>query len=213
MKHFIIWIYEQCLQLYPSAFQGEFADEMRTVFALNVHEAARQGDLSLIETIARELRDLPLSLLREHQRERRRRPTPVRVSRYSGLEGLRRIRRLTRVAAVIMGTLLLMPVIVSLSQYQLILQTMPYVMALPIAASGLLIACRWERLGAMLTLIGGLLVGTGTVYTAYMAATLAGMNPVGIMLASSLWVLPFVIFALLFLQYNRREMVLRTLTN
>lgn len=210
MKQFILWIYEQCLQLYPPGFRAEFADEMRTIFALNVHDAARQGDLSLIETIAHELRDLPVSLLREHQRERRRCPAPVRVSRYSGLDGLRRLRRLTRVAAVIMGVLLLMPVLASLNQYQLILQTIPFALLLAIPGSGLLLACRWERFGAMLTLFGGVLTGAATVYAAYAGASRAGMNPIWIMLASSLWILPFMIFGVLFLQYSRREARLRT---
>ncbi len=210
IEQLVITLYGQLLYLYPANFRANFRDEMRAIFALTVGEAARHNELALLQVIGRELRDLPVSLLREHQRERRRRPARVPISRYSGLEGLRRVRRLTRVAAVIMGALLLMPVLVSLNQYQLILQTIPFALLLAIPGSGLLLACRWERFGAMLTLFGGVLTGAATVYVAYVGASRAGMNPIWIMLASSLWVLPFVIFALLFLLYSRREARLRS---
>jgi hypothetical protein len=55
--------------LYPARFRAEYADEMQSVFAQMVLE---HGDtLSLIGLMAGELWDLPASLLREYQQERR----------------------------------------------------------------------------------------------------------------------------------------------
>jgi hypothetical protein len=66
----LIQVYRRLLPLYPARFQAEYAAEMEGVFAQAVGEAARQGRLALARRGWRELRDLPLAVLREHWRER-----------------------------------------------------------------------------------------------------------------------------------------------
>ncbi len=68
---FVIRLYAILLRLYPCAFRDEFADEMYNVFANAVSEANARDLNSLATLCLRELRDLPLSILREHWRERR----------------------------------------------------------------------------------------------------------------------------------------------
>lgn len=59
-------IYAALLRLYPYRFQTEFRDEMQAVFAATISDAARAGVMSAIVACLRELRDLPMNLLREH---------------------------------------------------------------------------------------------------------------------------------------------------
>ncbi len=60
-------VYSGLLRLYPRRFRATFADEMRDVFAQAVSEA---NSFRLVELCACELLEMPLSLIREHLRER-----------------------------------------------------------------------------------------------------------------------------------------------
>jgi len=70
--------YATIITLYPPAFRAEFGEEMRAVFAAAMAEAARDSLPGVAALCLRELRDLPMSLLRaylcgprkEHQRQR-----------------------------------------------------------------------------------------------------------------------------------------------
>ncbi|MEO8609921.1 MAG: hypothetical protein ABI690_18655 [Chloroflexota bacterium] len=65
----IIRLYARLLRLYPPQFRAEFADEMHEVFTQAIAET---NDLwSLLGVMDAEVRDLPLSLIRQHLRERR----------------------------------------------------------------------------------------------------------------------------------------------
>jgi hypothetical protein len=66
-------LYALLLRLYPRRFRAEFEDEMQAVFADAVVEASQRGGASLAVVLLRELRDWPAALMREHQRERRKR--------------------------------------------------------------------------------------------------------------------------------------------
>ena len=59
-------VYAAFMQLYPYKFQVEFADEMQVVFATVVADAAKSGAAFVAVVCLRELRDLPINLLREH---------------------------------------------------------------------------------------------------------------------------------------------------
>jgi hypothetical protein len=62
-------LYTESLRLYPARFRAEFADEMQDVFGQAVQAV---GDpLEMLILAAGEVRDLPLSIIREHMRERR----------------------------------------------------------------------------------------------------------------------------------------------
>ncbi len=67
MRGLIVRIYDRLLRLYPRRFREVFADEMRDVFAQAVHNV-RPFHLAVL--CARELREMPASLIREHLRER-----------------------------------------------------------------------------------------------------------------------------------------------
>lgn len=69
----VIWFYVHLLRLYPPLFRAEFAEEMQAVFALAFNEAKRQSRFVVIRLCLSELYDLPLSLVREHLRERQQR--------------------------------------------------------------------------------------------------------------------------------------------
>lgn len=71
---FILWMQSRLLACYPAPFRAEFAAEMNTVFRLSLQAACAQGRWAVAALIARELRDWPASLVREHVRQRRARP-------------------------------------------------------------------------------------------------------------------------------------------
>jgi len=59
-------LYSALIRLYPYRFRAEFANEMEMVFADLLTEAAQVGIGSVIALLLRELRDLPINLIREH---------------------------------------------------------------------------------------------------------------------------------------------------
>jgi hypothetical protein len=69
IRRLVIAGYGALLRLYPPQFRAEFADEMQAVFTQAAYEA--NGVASVLSFVCAELRDLPLSLIREHLRERR----------------------------------------------------------------------------------------------------------------------------------------------
>lgn len=63
----IIRLYALLVCLYPRNFRDEFGDEMRTVFADTIADAASHGRFALIALCARELWELPGNLWREYR--------------------------------------------------------------------------------------------------------------------------------------------------
>jgi hypothetical protein len=61
-------IYALLVRLYPSSFRAEFDDEMQSVFAAKLSDAARSGTIPTIAVCLQELRDLPGNLLLEYGR-------------------------------------------------------------------------------------------------------------------------------------------------
>ncbi len=55
------------LRLYPAQFRADYADEMQDMFGQAVQE--NEQPLSLLGLLLAELRDLPVSVIREHMRE------------------------------------------------------------------------------------------------------------------------------------------------
>ncbi len=66
LTQFIICAYGTLVRLYPRAFRDEFEGEMMAVFSMLISEAVHENIVSLAVVSLRELRDLPLSLFREH---------------------------------------------------------------------------------------------------------------------------------------------------
>jgi hypothetical protein len=73
LTHLLVLIYARLLGLYPRRYRRIYSQERVAVFRLAVHEQSRQGLISLLRFLLREMRDLPLAALAEHRRERRRR--------------------------------------------------------------------------------------------------------------------------------------------
>jgi hypothetical protein len=57
------------LSLYPARYRREYGEERTSVLRLALEEAATEGWLQLLLFCARELRDLPVALLREYSKE------------------------------------------------------------------------------------------------------------------------------------------------
>jgi len=64
----LLWFYDLLLRLYPPRFREEFGGEMRATFAQVMGE---QSGAPRVFRLLLELRDFPLSVLREHLAERR----------------------------------------------------------------------------------------------------------------------------------------------
>lgn len=63
--------YSGMLRLYPPQFRADYADEMRDVFGQALAE--NEKTLSLVGLLLAEIRDLPVSIIRERLRERQQR--------------------------------------------------------------------------------------------------------------------------------------------
>lgn len=72
-KQFVIDAYLRLLRLFPRSYHAEYREELEFVIRQTVEEAAQQGRLTLVQLAWRELRDLPLAVLRAHLKERRQR--------------------------------------------------------------------------------------------------------------------------------------------
>ena len=72
----LVWItftlLHASLALYPARYRREYGEERACILQLALEEAAAGGWLRLLQFCAREWRDLPLSLIREHIKEWRR---------------------------------------------------------------------------------------------------------------------------------------------
>jgi hypothetical protein len=64
----VVLFYRLLLYLYPRRFQAEFGREMAAVFAAGLAEAREVGWSRMAAVCLRELRDLPVSVAREHWR-------------------------------------------------------------------------------------------------------------------------------------------------
>ena len=77
------WIYSLLLRLYPRDYREAYGPEVTAVFQQHLQQAAANSPREALAVIGRELRDWPLSCLREHARERNRRlllPRPLFLS-------------------------------------------------------------------------------------------------------------------------------------
>jgi hypothetical protein len=83
LTRFAFWMYALLLRLYPRYFREEFGEEVTAVFQYHLQQAAASSPRDALAVVGRELRDWPLSCLREHARERNRLlllPRPLFVS-------------------------------------------------------------------------------------------------------------------------------------
>ena len=62
----LIRVYAALLRLYPHRFRAEFGDEMQSVFANAVNDAAKRGLAAVLMVCAREMWELPRNVVCEH---------------------------------------------------------------------------------------------------------------------------------------------------
>ena len=65
------WLYSQGIKFYPSGFRDELGEEMGLVFSLAAENAAQNGWSNLTQFFWRELKDWPVTVLKEHLQTRR----------------------------------------------------------------------------------------------------------------------------------------------
>ncbi|MEO8610071.1 MAG: hypothetical protein ABI690_19410 [Chloroflexota bacterium] len=212
MKHLInvyIWLYAHLIRFYPRTFYATYADEMVAVFRMKLADRASSGWLALCSTFLRELFDLPLSILQEHSRKDR---EPMRWFQLSGEHKVRRARNLTRAASFVVALLLNWTFIQIWRKpdYEIWSQSIPFVLTLFITNLLLLVAWRWERLGARLILLGALGVGLTVAYSMFVTARVDNIDiPAFLILFIALaWAFPYILFGLLFLNFSRQTPLL-----
>jgi hypothetical protein len=72
-RNLVINGYLRLLRIFPERYRAEYGPELEFAIRQLVEENAQRGRLPLIRLAWRELRDLPVAILREHAKERRRR--------------------------------------------------------------------------------------------------------------------------------------------
>ena len=83
---FLRGFYRMSLRLYPKNYREEYAEELHTVFDLSLEDALGSGRMEFIVTFLRELLSLPKAIVREHLRERRKRPMVKKFRAYFNFE-------------------------------------------------------------------------------------------------------------------------------
>jgi hypothetical protein len=132
------------LRLYPRRFSATFGDEMAAVFNLALEDAAAQGALVATGVIARELAELPVSLLSQHIEERRRGSMTLLSS--ATLSEIRLARWLARALSLLLALFVLS--IILFNEDVRANPTLP-MLVFGALTLGLLVAWRWEKAGGL----------------------------------------------------------------
>lgn len=195
VESLLIRLYVYLLKLYPAGFQAAFADEMQGVFMMTLRNALVTGYLGLLMIIWREIRDLPLNLIRARRQAYNQLPPAT--------QRVLRIQWFVRIVGGLLGLFLLNTLTIILSpSYNLYSQAIPFVVMLFLASTSLLIALRWGRVGGLLTITFG--IGMGICIILYLA--LMAWAEISVLLTlfiGVLWALPFVIFGALFYKLSQ----------
>lgn len=70
-EHPVVRLYRATLGCFPGAYRREYTDELLYAVRMAVADAEAQGRVALLRLAWRELRDLPLAIVRAHLHERR----------------------------------------------------------------------------------------------------------------------------------------------
>jgi hypothetical protein len=200
-----ISLYAHLLHLYPRAFYDIYAEEMTTVFRLNLNTAVSHGNLSVLIAFLREIFDLPLNILYQHLRMD---TSPMHLFRLRGDNGFRRARNLTRAASFVVAFFINWSLLAAWnkSDYAIWSQSLPFVVALFLTNVLLLVAWRWERIGARLLFVAAVGVGLTCLYSVLVTASNqnVAISPFLLLFVSLAWAFPYLLFGLLFLNFSRR---------
>ncbi len=202
---FYIWLYTKLLRLYPRAFYAAYADEMTGILRLKLHDSMQRGNNTFYLSLLREMLDLPANIIREHLRKDR---EPMRWFQLRGPQNVRRARNLTRAASLVIAVFLNWSLIQIFQKpdYNLWSQSVPFVVVLFITNLFLLLAWRWERLGARLILLGALGVGLTVTYSVFVTASAKNLeiSALLVLFIGAAWAFPYILFGLLFLNFSRQ---------
>lgn len=192
----LIRLYALMLRLYPGAFQAKFAGEMCDVFAMSLRNA--HGTAALCAVIAREVACLPIAVWQVRQQAFAQLPKAVQRQHH--------IRIIVRLAGAVLAGFLLMTLNAIFSpSYHLYAAAVPFAVALLAATISLLLGVFWGRLGGILTLCTGAVMGCCMTLYVY----LMGVEKLGIVATvfiGILWALPFLIFGILFYELSKPQL-------
>jgi hypothetical protein len=193
------------LRFYPHAFHATYADEMVNVLRMKLSDSISHGWLALCWIFLREMFDLPINILQEHLRKDH---EPMRIFQLSGEHKVRRARNLTRAASLVVAVLLNWTFIEIWRKpdYEVWSQSIPFVLTLFVTNLLLLVAWRWERLGARLILLGAIGVGLTVAYSMFVTARVDNIEipALLILFIAMAWAFPYILFGLLFLNFSRQ---------
>jgi hypothetical protein len=192
--------------MYPRVFHAIYAEEMSAVFRMKLCDAAHHGYVAVSLTLLREVLDLPYSIIREHLRKDR---EPMHWLQLRGPQNVRRARNLTRAASLVVAFLVNWTLIQILTRpdYNLWSQSVPFVSTLFVTNLLMLVAWRWERLGARLVLLGALGVGLTVAYSVFVTASAKNIEISALLMLfiGAAWAFPYILFGLLFLNFSRHQ--------
>jgi len=182
------------LRLYPAAFRADFADDMLRVFAMTLRESP--NTFTLLWIALREWLDLPTSILGAWQQ----------VSTHASAITVWRARQVTRWSSLTFSLLILHSLISPLVAPQTFsvdgVRLGLFYVLLFLTAVSMLLAWRWQRLGGLLTIVCGIMLGS------FLAFYIAYFYPVevswlGLALIGIGWALPFATFGFMFYQLSQ----------
>jgi hypothetical protein len=196
--------YGALLRLYTARFRANYAEEMRDVFRALLREARGQGRRAFVVFLLREFSTMLMTGINQRVRAASA-PDP----------GLRRARFVTRGASLLLnlffGWVLFRILLDSEALYPgsggVWAQAFPFLFALPLANLAMLVAWRWERLGGWLTIAGGVAIMLTSAYSLVVTGRLMQMDTAVMLpalIANGLWLVPHLLFGLLFLSFDRR---------
>ncbi len=197
----LIRLYAHSLRLYPAAFRADFADEMLDVFAMTLREA--RGTLAFLTIVWREVAYLPINIICVRQQKSEAPTSSINVWR---------ARHVTRWSSMILSLFILYSLINPFVSPQTFaidgLRLSLFFVLLFFTSLSMLLAWRWERLGGLLTIGGGITLGAFLIfYIGYFRP--AEISLIGLSFIGILWALPFVTFGVMFYllsQYPVRQL-------
>jgi len=206
LTNLFVSFYAHLLRLYPRTFYDAYAEEMASVFRLNLETAAAHGSLAALLTFLHELLDLPLNVVREYLRKEHQ---PMHRLQLRGENGLRRARNLTRATSLVIALFINWSLLAAWNKpdFAIWSQSVPFVVALFVTNLLLLVAWRWERLGARLILLGAVGIGLTVAYSMFVTLAITGepLSSVVVFLITLAWAFPYFLFGLLFLHFSRHS--------
>ncbi len=200
-------IYHLLLKLYPRRFYANYAEEMEAVFASALQTARLNGFSAWLTALCREFIVFSADLFRQYAYERSRyrrflmTPSPKPRRFYIA-------RTMTRLVGLL-AALFYLDVLVRYVPNNP--QVIPLVAAFILTTLSVLLVWRWERLAGVTTMACALLVALTGAYATYTyEASMGEVITWGVVLATLLWGLPYLIVGALFVKFAQATEAVRS---